>query len=195
MTSDLRPGAGPQAGSALGGDELSDLGRRLRAAGSHLVKGHGTENDFLLFADRDAQVELTAASVAALADRRAGIGADGVIRAVPSSQVPEGAAVLAEDPRAEWFMDYRNADGSRAEICGNGLRVLVAFLAQQGLVEDAVGAEVVVATRAGAVTVRRSAGLLAAELGAWWLPGGDQAVEAGYDVGVAVAGLTGVRPG
>ena len=195
MTSDLRPGAGPQAGSALGGDELSDLGRRLRAAGSHLVKGHGTENDFLLFADRDAQVELTAASVAALADRRAGIGADGVIRVVPSSQVPEGAAVLAEDPRAEWFMDYRNADGSRAEICGNGLRVLVAFLAQQGLVEDAVGAEVVVATRAGAVTVRRSAGLLAAELGAWWLPGGDQAVEAGYDVGVAVAGLTGVRPG
>ena len=91
-------------------------------------KGHGTQNDFVLLADADAELDLTADLVRALADRRAGLGGDGVIRVVPTSAVPEGAAVLAADPTARWFMDYRNADGSIAQMCGNGVRVFAAFL-------------------------------------------------------------------
>lgn len=175
--------------------ELLALAESLRAAGAHLVKGHGTENDFLLFDDGDARVDLTVAQVAALADRHGGVGADGVIRAVPTAAVEEGEAVLAADPRATWFMDYRNADGSVAEMCGNGLRVFVAFLAHRGLVDLPDGADVVVGTRAGALTVRRAGDVLAADLGEWQLPGGDRSLSAGYDVSVAVAGLPDVRPG
>ncbi|MDR2113821.1 MAG: hypothetical protein LBO75_00915, partial [Bifidobacteriaceae bacterium] len=96
-------------------------------------KGHGTENDFVLYADPAGELPLTAEAAAALADRRRGVGGDGVIRAVRSDALEEGAEVAAEG--AEWFMDYRNADGSLAEMCGNGIRVLVEFLRAQGLVE------------------------------------------------------------
>ncbi len=186
MTTDAIAGAGA---------DLTSLGRALRDAGSRMVKGHGTENDFVLFDDPEARVDLTPAHVVALADRRAGIGADGVIRAVRSEALADGARALAQDPRAEWFMDYRNADGSLAEMCGNGLRVFVAFLARRGLVDLADGASVVVGTRAGALTVRREGDALAADLGAFVFPGGEEAVAAGYDVNVSVPGLPDVRPG
>ncbi|QZY29650.1 diaminopimelate epimerase [Nocardioides coralli] len=75
------------------------------------VKGHGTENDFVIV---PAEVELTPERVRALCDRRAGIGGDGVIRAA------------REDGR--WFMDYRNADGSVSEMCGNGIRLFARYL-------------------------------------------------------------------
>ena len=75
------------------------------------TKGHGTQNDFVLIDDRHATTDLTPALVRALADRRAGVGGDGVIRVVPTSAVPEGAALLAREPAATWFMDYLNADG------------------------------------------------------------------------------------
>ncbi len=75
-------------------------------------KGHGTENDFVIV---PADVELTPARVRALCDRRAGIGGDGVIR-----------AVRGEDGR--WFMDYRNSDGSESEMCGNGIRLYALYL-------------------------------------------------------------------
>ena len=88
------------------------------------TKGHGTQNDFVLIADQDAELDLTPALVRALTDRRAGIGGDGVIRVVPSAALEEGRALLAEDPDATWFMDYRNADGSLAEMCGNGVRAV-----------------------------------------------------------------------
>lgn len=178
-----------------GPDPLEEIGRGLRARGSVLVKGHGTENDFLLLEDAAGVLDLTGAQVRALADRRAGLGADGVIRAVASASLPEGAAVLRQDARAAWFMDYRNADGSLAEMCGNGLRVFVAFLARRGLVDLPDGGTVVVGTRAGALTVRREGALLAADLGPWTFPGGPEAVAAGYDARVAVAGLPDVRPG
>ena len=97
------------------------------------TKGHGTENDFVLVDDRAAQLGLTPALVRALTDRRAGVGGDGVIRLVPSASLPEGAAILATEPAATWFMDYRNADGSVAQMCGNGVRVLAAFLERLGL--------------------------------------------------------------
>ena len=67
----------------------------------HFTKGHGTGNDFVLFADPEGEVELSAAQVAAICDRHFGVGADGVLRAVRSKNLPEGAAALAEDDAAE----------------------------------------------------------------------------------------------
>ncbi|MCT2584038.1 diaminopimelate epimerase [Actinophytocola gossypii] len=106
------------------------------------VKGHGTENDFVLLPDPDDALDLTPARVRALCDRRAGIGADGVLRVVrDETQQPDGT----------WFMDYRNADGSIAEMCGNGVRVFARYLLDQGLVERR---EFPVGTRAGVRDVR-----------------------------------------
>ncbi|GAB3956278.1 hypothetical protein GCM10027614_67990 [Micromonospora vulcania] len=81
------------------------------------TKGHGTGNDFVLLPDPDGQLDLTPELVAALCDRRRGIGADGVLRVVRAAKHPDGAGLAGE---AEWFMDYWNADGSFAEMCGNG---------------------------------------------------------------------------
>ncbi|WP_055481564.1 diaminopimelate epimerase [Sphaerimonospora mesophila] len=112
------------------------------------VKGHGTENDFVILPDPDARLELTAAGVAALCDRRAGIGADGVLRVVRTERCAE---VADQAGAAEWFMDYRNADGGVAEMCGNGVRVFARYLVEAGL---AAAGEFGVATRAGVKRVR-----------------------------------------
>ena len=106
------------------------------------TKGHSTGNDFVILPDPDGELSLSNDQVAALTDRRFGIGGDGTLRVVRSANLPEGAATTD----AEWFMDYRNADGSIAEMCGNGLRVFVRHLLELGLV--APGA-VQIATRAG----------------------------------------------
>lgn len=168
----------------------------------HVTKGHGTRNDFVLLDDAAGDLDLTPVLVRALADRRAGIGGDGVIRLVRSEAAPDAAVALAEDADAAWFMDYRNADGSVAEMCGNGVRVVAAFAERLGA-WDGVG-ELVLATRAGVRRVRRLAadevpdGELApwyeADMGVWALPGGDGAVDAGGDAQVAVAGLDVARP-
>lgn len=114
--------------------------------GLAFAKGHGTENDFVIVPDPDGTVELTARQVAALCDRRAGIGGDGLLRVVPPAAVPGyGTAGAA------WFMDYRNADGSVAEMCGNGARVFARYLVETGLAEPG---EFTIATRAGVKTVR-----------------------------------------
>jgi diaminopimelate epimerase len=120
------------------------------------TKGHGTGNDFVLFADPEGEIELDAQQLAALADRRFGVGGDGVIRAVHSAKLPECAAVLAEDATAEWFMDYHNADGSPAEMCGNGIRVYAAYLLAEGLLELAVGETVAIGTRGGVRQLSRT---------------------------------------
>ncbi len=91
------------------------------------VKGHGTENDFVLLPDAHGRHELTPEQVSRLCDRRSGIGADGVIRVVRTDASDDPAAVAARG-RATWFMDYRNSDGSLSEMCGNGIRVLGHFL-------------------------------------------------------------------
>ncbi|MFC4556345.1 diaminopimelate epimerase [Georgenia faecalis] len=161
--------------------------------GLRLTKGHGTENDFLLLTDPDGALVLDAADVAGLCDRRAGIGADGLIRAVRSRALPEGVDVLAEDSTAEWFMDYRNADGSVAEMCGNGIRVFVAYLEREGLVEP--GAAVAVGTRSGVRRVWRTGEEYTVDMGPWRMPGGAAAIDQGYDVAVVVAGLAGARAG
>ncbi|MFT4283687.1 MAG: diaminopimelate epimerase [Protaetiibacter sp.] len=120
------------------------------------TKGHGTGNDFVLFSDPDGAIELDAAQLAALADRHFGVGGDGVIRAVRSAALREGAAALAEDPAAEWFMDYHNADGSPAEMCGNGIRVYGAYLLAEGLLELEIGETVPIGTRGGVRMLTRT---------------------------------------
>ena len=104
--------------------------------------GHGTENDFVVLPDPDGDVwpgdRLDAAMVRRLCDRRAGLGGDGVLRLVRSTAVPDAPDVLADDlDRCEWFMDHRNADGSTAEMCGNGIRLFLHALISEGLVSRA----------------------------------------------------------
>ncbi|MGH3497151.1 MAG: diaminopimelate epimerase [Nocardioidaceae bacterium] len=100
------------------------------------VKGHGTENDFLVLPDPDGTVhgQLDADFVVALCDRRRGIGADGVLRALRTSALAQPDASGLAGP-AEWFMDYRNSDGSLSQMCGNGIRVFALHLAREGLVD------------------------------------------------------------
>jgi diaminopimelate epimerase len=112
------------------------------------LKGHGTENDFVLLPDPEREIDLMPRLVAALCDRRAGIGADGVLRGVLSAADPEGAAM---SDQARWFMDYRNADGSPAEMCGNGIRVFARWLVDEHLEPPG---ELAIATRDGVKKVR-----------------------------------------
>ncbi|MGP3535207.1 diaminopimelate epimerase [Microbacterium sp. RD1] len=116
------------------------------------TKGHGTGNDFVLIADPDGELDLTDDQVAALCDRHFGIGADGMLRVVRSTAIDEGAAAAASG--AEWFMDYRNADGSKAEMCGNGTRVFARYLLETGLagIDDGLS----IGTRAGVKRLTRS---------------------------------------
>ncbi|WP_299050121.1 diaminopimelate epimerase [uncultured Nocardioides sp.] len=118
------------------------------------LKGHGTENDFVLLPDHDGTVhgDLDPARVARLCDRRAGIGGDGVIRVVRSAVLLGRDAVTPEQAGAsEWFMDYRNADGSVSEMCGNGVRVLAHHLVTEGLAS--LDEPLPIGTRAGVRTV------------------------------------------
>lgn len=116
--------------------------------GPEFLKGHGTENDFVLLPDVQGRLELTPERVRRLCDRRRGLGADGVLRVVPARFVLDAPSDV---PASTWFMDYHNADGSLAEMCGNGVRVFAAYLLHAGLVSPG---EVVVGTRAGTRTVR-----------------------------------------
>ncbi|HEV7186153.1 MAG TPA: diaminopimelate epimerase [Leifsonia sp.] len=142
------------------------------------TKGHGTGNDFVLFADPDGLIELTASQIAEICDRHFGVGADGIIRAVRSKHLPEGVESLAEDESAEWFMDYYNADGSVAEMCGNGIRVYVRFLIASGLVELADGDTLAIGTRSGVRDVQRTLSGFQVDLGRWALDGGEPLVRA-----------------
>ncbi|MGN6446759.1 diaminopimelate epimerase [Amnibacterium sp.] len=147
------------------------------------TKGHGTGNDFVLVADPHGELDLKPSDVARLCDRRFGIGADGLLRAVPTSAEP----LAPQGTAAAWFMDYRNADGSTAEMCGNGIRVFTAFLIEEGLVELPAGERLPIATRGGVMTVQRSGTGYVVDLGRWTL-GPD-------DVAVRIAGVDVVRPG
>lgn len=112
------------------------------ASAPTFVKGHGTQNDFIVLLDPDGVHGLSERQARALCDRRQGLGADGVLRAVPAES-------------GGWFMDYRNADGSAAEMCGNGVRVFALVLRDAGLVaSDAFPVQ----TRGGERFVRISEG-------------------------------------
>ncbi|MGQ0847219.1 MAG: diaminopimelate epimerase [Sporichthyaceae bacterium] len=135
------------------------------SAGLPFVKGHGTENDFVLLPDPDGQLKLEAADVAAICDRRAGVGADGILRVVRTAAEPEAGAWAGQ---AEWFMDYRNADGSIAEMCGNGIRVFARYLVDAGL--SAPG-KFAIATRGGVRIVECAVqGPVTVDMGAAVLP-------------------------
>jgi len=153
----------------------------------HFAKGHGTENDFVILPDPDGELDLTPALVRRLCDRRAGIGADGVLRVVEievlaaaltesgpgafraageaddllasaaatALAAPVTAAEAASGLTPQWFMDYRNADGSVAEMCGNGVRVFTRYLVEHGL---AHGPEFAIETRGGTRLVRAEPG-------------------------------------
>ena len=122
-------------------------------------KGHGTENDFVLLPDHDGSVhgDLTDDRVRALCDRRAGIGGDGVLRVIRSAAID---AARGQD--AEWFMDYRNADGSISEMCGNGIRVFGRHLAEEGLIDPA--GPVPIATRDGVKILSFAGGAVDGEI-------------------------------
>jgi diaminopimelate epimerase len=127
------------------------------------AKGHGTGNDFVIVPDPEGELELKPELVAALCDRRFGIGADGVLRVVRAAAAGPDAV---DSDAAGWFMDYRNSDGSIAEMCGNGIRVFARYLLDHGLAE---GPELALATRAGLRLVRAE-------------PGGEYTVDMGAPV-------------
>jgi diaminopimelate epimerase len=166
----------------------------------HFTKGHGTGNDFVLFADPDGEIVLTAAQMQALADRHFGVGADGIIRAVRSAKLnrrdaqgniePDaaGQAALAEEPAAEWFMDYYNADGSVSEMCGNGVRVFAKFLLETGLAQISQGETLPIGTRAGVRDVAANAAGFQVDMGRWAFDGFEPLVRI-KDVAVARPGL------
>ncbi|MGV9773037.1 diaminopimelate epimerase [Streptosporangium sp. NPDC003464] len=140
------------------------------------AKGHGTENDFVILPDPDGELELSAALVAAVCDRRAGIGADGVLHVMPTKLSPE---VADQADAAEWFMDYRNADGGIPEMCGNGVRVFARYLVEAGL---AGPGEFGVATRAGVKRVRLAeTGDVTVDMGLPRLLGGSRTSVAGRE--------------
>src|SRR5262245_43272215 len=161
-------------------------------------KGHGTENDFVILVDPAGDQGLSPDLAARLCDRRAGIGADGVLRAVrtealaggpdpwPAGSGSEAAAAAngsgpgagaQAGPAPEWFMDYRNSDGSTAEMCGNGIRVFARYLAERGL---AAGPAFTVATRSGPRRVQLGEdGYVTAEMGAVAVLGPGRAVVGG----------------
>lgn len=145
-----------------------------------VTKGHGTGNDFVLFSDPENQRALSTEQYRFLANRHTGVGSDGVIGAVLTSSSPEVSGLLEEEPAATWFMDYRNADGSLAEMCGNGIRVFAEFLVKEGLVTLEPGSTLPIATRAGIVDVTRSpSGHYQADMGRWSFSGIDPLVQAG----------------
>ena len=154
----------------------------------NFTKGQGTGNDFVLISDPEGQLELTSQQIAAICDRRFGVGADGILRAVRSNNIDVGAAALAEDSDAEWFMDYRNADGSAAEMCGNGIRVFAHFLAENGFVDFGPGDTLPIGTRSGVRDVQRNMAGYQADMGRWSLDGGEPLVRA-KELDVARPGL------
>ena len=94
--------------------------------------GHGTENDFVILFDPDDSIKVSETAIAAMCNRATGIGADGFIKIVEKG--------------SHWFMDYRNADGSIAEMCGNGIRVMAKYLVVHGHQPEGIFA---IDTRAG----------------------------------------------
>ena len=150
------------------------------------TKGHGTGNDFVLVLDRVGQLDLSEAEIRKICDRNFGIGADGLIVVRPTKG-SEVESLLSEEPEAKWFMDYRNRDGSKAEMCGNGIRVFARFLLEHSLADIPQGSTLPVATRAGIKDLTQTATGFAVDLGPWKL--------SEEEVLVRAQGLQVARPG
>lgn len=163
-------------------------------SGVSFSKGHGTGNDFVLIADPDGLREISEQTVIAACDRHLGLGADGLIRAVRSKELPEGRELLVTEPTAEWFMDYRNSDGSISEMCGNGVRVFARFLLDEGLIQLATGEHLPVGTRAGVKVVERTPDGFSVDMGGWNFIFPEIAEERGVDSLVTAHDLDVSRP-
>lgn len=105
-----------------------------------VTKTHATGNDFVVYLDKSGKFEPTADEVRFLCDRHFGIGGDGLIRLTR----PDFVSDLSDDQLSDvlaggtkWFMDYRNADGSLAEMCGNGTRAITLFAQREGVADSA----------------------------------------------------------
>ena len=144
---------------------------------SIVYKAHATGNDFVVYLDEDGMHEPTADEVRFLCDRHFGIGGDGLIRlAHPQavSDVNERQIADCAAGDADWFMDYRNADGSLAEMCGNGTRAITLFAQRRGIADQPGGKPFHLGTRAG-VKILTSLGdvpglgkdVFQVEMGAW----------------------------
>ena len=144
---------------------------------SIVYKAHATGNDFVVYLDEDGTHEPTADEVRFLCDRHFGIGGDGLIRlAHPQavSDVNERQIADCAAGDADWFMDYRNADGSLAEMCGNGTRAITLFAQRQGIADQPGGKPFHLGTLAG-VKILTSLGdvpglgkdVFQVEMGAW----------------------------
>lgn len=155
----------------------------------NFTKGHGTGNDFVLVLDLDGKLQLTPKQIAKICDRHFGIGADGFIRVVRTEHSPEVAHLLNEAPEAEWFMDYYNADGSSAEMCGNGSRVFARYLTENNLVSLEDSQTLSIATRAGVKDLQRNMAGFAVDMGRWKLGSDEILVRAGH-LDVARPGLS-----
>lgn len=166
-------------------------------AGHELIKGHGTENDFLMLVDPERRVPVSASDIAAVCDRHAGLGADGFVRVVRTRALPGAEAFHEAVPEAEWFMDYYNADGSVAEMCGNASRLFAAVLDAEGLVNVGDGDSVTIGTRGGARSITRVGDLWTVDMGpARLIRPADAVADAeaeGWDTAVVVPGLEGER--
>ena len=144
---------------------------------SIVYKAHATGNDFVVYLDEDGTHEPTADEVRFLCDRHFGIGGDGLIRLAHQqavSDVNERQIADCAAGDADWFMDYRNADGSLAEMCGNGTRAITLFAQRQGIADQPGGKPFHLGTRAG-VKILTSLGdvpglgkdVFQVEMGAW----------------------------
>ncbi|MDP2233796.1 MAG: diaminopimelate epimerase [Actinomycetota bacterium] len=87
------------------------------------TKMHGLGNDFVFIEDMDLGYEFSPEAVAWFCDRNFGIGADGLILVRPATTTD-----------ADFFMHYYNADGTTAEMCGNGIRCFAKYVVDHGMV-------------------------------------------------------------
>ncbi|KAG2257895.1 hypothetical protein Bca52824_077189 [Brassica carinata] len=97
----------------------SFLDKRETGGVLHFVKYHGLGNDFILVDNRDSsEPKITQEQAAKLCDRNFGVGADGVIFAMPGVN------------GTDYTMRIFNSDGSEPEMCGNGVRCFARFIAE-----------------------------------------------------------------
>lgn len=152
------------------------------------TKGQGTGNDFILFSDPEGKQQLSAEQIVRLCDRKFGVGADGVIRAVHTRAMPEGAEILAEEPAAEWFLDSWNADGSPSVMCANGIRIYVDYLIAEGHIDIQNRRDTIaIGTRSGVRDILLGVSGYSVDLGRWRLE--EQRLVSARNLEVARPGL------
>ena len=140
-----------------------------------VTKVHATGNDFVVYLDRSGEFEPTPDEIRFLCDRHFGIGGDGLIRLTAPEHVSDLSREQVDATHADgaqWFMDYRNADGSLAEMCGNGTRAITLFAQHEGVADSTEPFRL--GTRAGVkvLTPRGNmkpygANVFQVEMGAW----------------------------